>query len=127
MTQSIVDQIIQNNIGTQSQFPSFLPLAKSVMFGTIAGGNIPTEAERIKNEVLSVNRQNKIDSLLTSAPFKEMKISDHPDYDPGLISVSPLSKPIGKLFYLDYIYTDIQKIRNEKIESILGKEEYENK
>lgn len=36
--------------------------------------------EKIKNEVKSINRNSKIDSILKGATYKKMEINDHPDY-----------------------------------------------
>lgn len=58
------------------------------------GGTSNEEMERIKNEVKSINRENKIDSITEDKEYKEMDIKDHPDYN----------GPTGNLFYFDFQY-----------------------
>jgi len=39
------------------------------------------QKEKIKNDVLIINRNRQINSLLNNEPYEEMKIEDHKDYD----------------------------------------------
>lgn len=57
-------------------------------------GNTSEENTKISNEIKSINRNRKIESLIEDKKFEEMKIQDHPEY----------KGPHGNLFYLDYIY-----------------------
>ena len=90
-----------------NNFPSIMPLAMQVAARTVGmdivsvspmGSPIGVKSEeeqiRIKNEVLAINRDKKIDSLVDDVPYEEMKVEDHPD----------LKLPSGKLFYMDYVY-----------------------
>ena len=52
--------------------------------------------DRINNEVKSVNRDGKIESLFEGKEFKEMKPEDHPDWE---------KLPTSKLFYIDFKYS----------------------
>jgi hypothetical protein len=58
-------------------------------------GNNQEEMERIKNEVKTENRDRKIDATLDDIEYKEMSVTEHPDYN----------GPVGHLFYLDYSYS----------------------
>ena len=82
-----------------------LPIAMSVVSRTIgmdlvavqpmsapsSFGNSEEELGRIKGEVVSTNRDGKIESIIEGKEYKEMEIKDHPDYRSGL-------------FYMDYVY-----------------------
>tara|TARA_R110000772_G_scaffold4683_6_gene16754 strand:- start:4329 stop:4673 length:345 start_codon:yes stop_codon:yes gene_type:complete len=39
------------------------------------------QKEQIKNDVLIINRNRQINSVLNNTPYEEMKIEDHKDYD----------------------------------------------
>jgi hypothetical protein len=52
-------------------------------------------SDKVKNEVKSINRERKIESIIDDREFKEMKFEDHPDYK---------GYPEGKIFYMDYKY-----------------------
>ncbi len=96
------NQILNEN---SSDFSSILPLATRVVSQTIAQNLLPVqplssmmsqeELDRINNEVKSVNRDGKIESLFEGKEFKEMKPEDHPDWE---------KLPTGKLFYIDFKY-----------------------
>jgi hypothetical protein len=43
------------------------------------GYNSDEELEKIKGEVKSINRDNKIDSILHDGEYKEMDIKEHSD------------------------------------------------
>lgn len=96
------NQILNENY---SEFSSILPLATKVAAQTISQNLVPVqplssmmsqeELDRINNEVKSVNRDGKIESLIEGKEFKEMKPEDHPDWE---------KLPTGKLFYMDFQY-----------------------
>jgi len=96
------NQILNEN---SSDFSSILPLATRVVSQTIAQNLLPVqplssmmsqeELDRINNEVKSVNRDGKIESLFEGKEFKEMKPEDHPDWE---------KLPTSKLFYIDFKY-----------------------
>jgi len=52
-------------------------------------------SDKVKNEVKSINRERKIESITDNKEFEEMKFEDHPDYK---------GYPEGKIFYMDYKY-----------------------
>lgn len=94
-------------IGTGSIFPSMLPLAMKVAAQTIGmnivsvkpmnpplGSKSKEEQTRIKNEVLSENRDRKIDAINGDIPYKEMTIGEHPD----------MQGPKAQLLYMDFQY-----------------------
>jgi hypothetical protein len=97
------NQILNEN---SSDFSSILPLATRVVSQTIAQNLLPVqplssmmsqeELDRINNEVKSVNRDGKIESLFEGKEFKEMKPEDHPDWE---------KLPTSKLFYIDFKYS----------------------
>jgi hypothetical protein len=104
------NQILEENTlateTTSTEFPSILPLAMKVAAKTISNGMSKEERERIESEVKSENRDGKIDALIEGKQYTEKKVEEHPDYKSGsdLVSVQPLSGPIGQLFYLDFKY-----------------------
>jgi len=81
---------------------SMFPISKRISSQTIGMnlvsvspmGNTSEENTKISNEIKSINRNRKIESLIEDKKFEEMKIQDHPEY----------KGPHGNLFYLDYIY-----------------------
>lgn len=93
--------------GTSSLFDSFVfPTIKRVAAQTVAidlvpvqpiGGNSVEEMQRIEREIKELNREGKIESIITDKEFKEKKREDHPDYKKS-------DGPNGSLFYLDYNY-----------------------
>lgn len=97
-----------NELGLTSSnesFPSILPLAMRVASQTVSldlvsvkpiGGISSDELERISKEVLSENRDRKIDAIVEGEEYKEMKVEEHTDYKSG--------GPSGKLFYMDFKY-----------------------
>lgn len=96
-----------NKLGLTSSnesFPNILPIAIRVASQTISqnlisvqpiGGNSIDELERISKEVLSENRDRKINAIIKGEEYKEMKVEEHQDYRRG---------PSGKLFYMDFKY-----------------------
>ena len=102
-------KIEENTLSTEytsNDFPSLLPISKKIVAKTVGldivavkpmsspGGTSEETMERIKSEVKAENRQRKINNVLEDAEFKEMDITEHPDYN----------GPVGNLFYLDYSY-----------------------
>ena len=59
------------------------------------GSNNEDELKTIKAEVLSENRNRKIDALIDNKEFEEMEINQHPDFKPG---------PTGLVYYMDFVY-----------------------
>lgn len=92
----------------QAKFPSVFPMVVKIAAQTVGldlvsvvplGSNTTEELDKIKAEVDAENRDRKIDSLIESKDFEEMKVNEHPDFVPG---------PRGDLFYLDYFYGGTQ-------------------
>jgi len=91
---------------TSEDFPSLLPMSKKIVAKTVGldivavkpmsspGGTSEETMERIKTEVKAENRERKINNVLEDEDFKEMDITEHPDYN----------GPVGNLFYLDFSY-----------------------
>jgi len=91
---------------TSNDFPNLLPMSKKIVAKTVGldivavkpmsspGGTSEETMERIKSEVKAENRQRKINNVLEDEEFKEMDITEHPDYN----------GPVGNLFYFDYSY-----------------------
>lgn len=61
-------------------------------------GNSKEELERIKGEVVSTNRDGKIESIIEDKEYKEMEIKDHPDYKKSI-------------FYMDYVYGGTSSVK----------------
>jgi hypothetical protein len=103
-------KIEENTTSTDEtfNFPNILPMAKKISAQTIGldlvsvqplaspGGTSEEEMERIKNEVKAENRDRIIESLIEDKEYKEMDITEHPDY----------KGPVGTLFHLDFKYGD---------------------
>ena len=101
-------KIEENTTSTDDtfNFPNILPMARKVAAQTIGldlvsvqplaspSGTSEEEMERIKNEVKAENRDRVIESLIEDKEYKEMDITEHPDY----------KGPVVNLFYLDYSY-----------------------
>jgi hypothetical protein len=80
------------------------PIAMKIAARTIAMDIIPVtpmskpnynsneELDKIKGEIKSINRDNKIDSVLLDKEYKEMDIKEHSDYKGEVI------------LYTDYVY-----------------------
>ena len=94
----------------QAKFPSVFPMVARIASQTVGldlvsvvplGSNTTEELDKIKAEVDTENRDRKIDSLIESKDFEEMKVNEHPDFVPG---------PRGDLFYLDYFYGGTQSL-----------------
>ena len=96
---------------TSMEFPSILPMAMKVAAKTIGseiGGFASQEEIReVKNRIQSENRDGKIVSIVEGTEFTEKKLEDDPEYQTLMKKgVTPLSAPSGKLFYLDFKYSD---------------------
>jgi hypothetical protein len=65
--------------------------------------NSNEELDKIKGEIKSINRDNKIDSVLLDKEYKEMDIKEHSDY-----------KGEG-LLYIDYVYGSKNNAISKKI------------
>jgi hypothetical protein len=81
-------------------FPSVLKIsARTIGLDLVSvqplGSNTEDELKTIKAEVLSENRNRKIDALIDNKEFEEMVINQHPDFKPG---------PTGQLYYMDFVY-----------------------
>lgn len=120
-TQSRLDQYKENFIKIQlknlendtngdfdsSKFPSILPIPKRIFAQTMGidlvpvlpmnGGNSPEELDKIKRDILSENRDRKIETINDGKEYKEMKPEEHPNF-------KEITDPVGKLLYLDYTY-----------------------
>ena len=86
---------------------NIFPMVKRIVAQTIGqdlvsvvpiGGN-GVILEEIKKEISQINRDRKIESLINDAEFKEMNISEHPDYEKAI-----KGSPKPSLFYLDFKY-----------------------
>lgn len=111
-----INNFCDNNLGagltsSNENFPSLLPIAMKVAAHTIGTnlvsvqpmGDTSENIERIEKEVLSENRDRKIEAVINNKKYEEMKIEEHPDY----------RGPSGKLFYLDFKYGSSKK-KNKK-------------
>lgn len=110
-TQNHVD-FINSTISTSTQSiieSSLLPVVIKASAQTI-GLNLVSvkplgvdldKLDKIKKEVNSTNRDRKIDSVIDDKEYKEMKVSDHPEYTSY--------KEFGgsPLMYLDFVYGGI--------------------
>jgi len=100
-----------SSIENTFEFPSILPLVTRVAAKTIGseiGGFASQEEIReVKNRIQSENRDGKIVSIVEGSEFTEKKLEDDPEYQTLMKKgVTPLSAPSGKLFYLDFKYSD---------------------
>jgi hypothetical protein len=100
-----VEKNILSTETTSNDFQNLLPISKKIVAKTVGldivavkpmsspGGTSEETMERIKAEVKAENRERKINNVLEDEDFKEMDITEHPDYN----------GPVGNL-YLDYSY-----------------------
>jgi hypothetical protein len=94
---------------TTSEFPSLLPIAMRVAAKTIGqdigGFASKEEINSVKNRITQENRDGKIESIIDDKLFTEKKLEEDQEYkDLMKRSVTPMSGPSGKLFYLDFKY-----------------------
>lgn len=95
--------LINNNNDTlENSFGDFIfPMVRRSAAQTIGMNLVNVQpmtmepSDKVKNEVKSINRERKIESITDDREFKEMKFEDHPDYK---------GYPEGKIFYMDYKY-----------------------
>lgn len=90
-----------------------LPIAMKVAAKTISQDLVSyseEEMKELKNDILSDNRDSKIESIVEEKEYIEKKLEDDYRYK-ELISrgVKPLHSPSGQLFYLDFKYGDDAK------------------
>lgn len=84
------------------------PMAMNVAAKTIAFYS-EEEMKEVKNDILTKNRDSKIESIVEGKEYIEKKLEDDSRYQ-ELISrgvkpmSAPLSAPSGQLFYLDFKY-----------------------
>ncbi|NPV12792.1 MAG: hypothetical protein HPY57_13480 [Ignavibacteria bacterium] len=121
-------QIFQDT-GTTNSFPSLLPIAKRIAAGTIALGFDYESDERIqrRKRILKLKRilsDSEFQDVVSKEEYEDIIVEKKDCHNPGLVSVQPLSAPIGMLFYMDFIYESpeekLRKQRNEKLKRILG-------
>ncbi len=103
LTENQSNQIVEET--KTEEFPSLLPMAMKISAKTVGldivsvkpmsgpSGMSKEERERIEAEVKQKNRDGKIDSLIEGTEYKEEKVEQHPDYNPG-----------NPLLYIDYTY-----------------------
>lgn len=98
--------------GTNSTFDSIsFPIVRGVFAGNVPKDKVKEIESRIKVE----NRDGKIESVLDNKDFEENKLEDDPEYKKllsensgllgqSLVSVKPMSGPVGQLIYMDCKY-----------------------
>jgi hypothetical protein len=98
---------------SNNPFISF-PIVRLVMARTLSGDYWSKSKKQQQKE----NRINKLRQLQGEEPD---------EYSPGLVSVQPMSAPIGKFYYADYNYETEeekrkkkQKERKEKLKNLDG-------
>ena len=107
-TETLVENTLPSE-RTTSDFPSLLPIAMRVAAKTIGqdigGFASKEEINSVKNRITQENRDGKIESIIDDKPFTEKKLEEDQEYkDLMKRSVTPMSGPSGKLFYLDFKY-----------------------
>jgi len=92
----------------ENQSNQILPIAMKVASKTISNDLIfasQEEIDQVKNRVQSENRDGKIEAIVEGGEFIEKKLEDDEEYKNLMKKgVTPLSAPLGQLFYLDYKY-----------------------
>jgi hypothetical protein len=100
--------LAENQSNQTEDFPSLLPIAMKVASKTISNDLIfasQEEIDQVKNRVQSENRDGKIEAIVEGGEFIEKKLEDDEEYKNLMKKgVTPLSAPLGQLFYLDYKY-----------------------
>lgn len=98
------------------------PMVRRVIPVTLAGGG----SYKSPKQQLKENRMNKL--LKLQGEEANITLPDDIIVE-GLVSVQPLSSPVGNLLYIDYKYGETdeekrikkQKIRKEKLKQLFGK------
>ena len=90
------------------------PIVRRVVSGTIANGG----SYKSKKQQLREDRANKLKVLNGEEP--NVVLPDDIIYE-GLVSVQPMSGPIGQLMYMDFKYESKKNTWKEKIKYILQK------
>lgn len=91
-----------------------LPMVRKINTTSLAsGGWIKSKKQQLKE-----NRINKLRKIKGKKP--NVVLPDDQWID-GLVSVKPLSAPIGQLFYIDFKYGSIKETRKKKLQKILRK------
>jgi hypothetical protein len=99
----ILEENTQASINTTTEFPSILPISMKIAAKTFGQDLVsvqpieppitPEKLDEIKRDVISENRNRKIESITEQIDYNEMNINEHPDY-----------KSNGTLLYLDFKY-----------------------
>lgn len=94
---------------TPTSFDSIqFPTVKRVMASTIGGGGwIKSKKQQLKED-----RINKLRKLKGKKPNVNL---EKDKYVEGLVSVKPLSAPIGNLTYMDFIFETEEERRRKKL------------
>lgn len=88
------------------EFPSLLPTAMKISAKTLCFAS-EEEINEVKSRVQSENRDGKIEAIIEGGEFTEKKLEDDVEYKNLMKKgVTPLSAPVGNLFYLDFKYDD---------------------
>lgn len=101
----------KENINMEEEHKSLLlPIAMKVAAKTIAfdlAFYSEEEMKEVKDDILTKNRDLKIESIVEGKEYVEEKLEDDPRYQELIKKgVKPLSAPSGQLFYLDFKYGD---------------------
>jgi hypothetical protein len=105
LVESQSNQIVEET--KTEEFTSLLPMAMKVSAKTLALDLCfasEEEIDEVKKKVQSENRDGKIDALINNSEFTEKKLEDDHQYKELMKKVTPLSAPVGNLFYLDFKY-----------------------
>ena len=104
-----------NSTTGSTDFSSFaFPLVKRIFGGTVVSGGW----RKSKKQQLKETRINKLRKIKGKKPNVTLPDDEFVD---GLVSVQPLSSPIGlQLFYTDYVYqsSSVRKNRKTKLEKL---------
>ena len=98
-----------NNLSSYNSIA--FPIVKKVLSATLAGGGW----KKSKKQQLKENRINKLRKINGKKPNIVLPYDEYID---GLVSVQPLSAPLGTLFYMDYFYDTIKTKRKKKLNNI---------
>ncbi|MCK9416033.1 hypothetical protein M0Q97_05170 [Candidatus Dojkabacteria bacterium] len=112
----IIKKLDQNNF---SNFP-LLPFAIRIASHTIGIGGEPEERIEKRSRIQKLKRilsDEEFSEIIDEETYKEI-LEFKPE---GLLSVQPLSAPIGHLMYVDYIYKspDEKKVKMNWLKKLL--------